>query len=337
MVKLDLANVKHRKSPTNKDAVAESISEIVPAHYEDWEKPESAFPSLRTNKRMKSHRPRLSVIDEAEEKKARGIIRVYANRSCSPNNYVQASGSLKEERQKVKTAMNNTRGENGWMTNSFAPSSTDFAKSAYNSSREGGWTRPTRRRIESMDGRVQVKLDREDPEYVARRAFLTKNSSKNTRAENSYYYAVENEFDSEGGSYVALMRAQERIDHSCGMLRSQISRSRDESNYHKKSTSEIHERYGNSANLRILNVKHSDGALEISATNQPPEGLGDFEQAENMNTESGSTKKKTHSHSHSQEENMEYFDFLNVQHQDIKNLDLKKISNKFYEIQRVHF
>jgi len=338
MVKLDIANVKHRKSPTNKDAVADSISEFVPAHYEGYELPESGLPSLRTNRRQRSHRPRLSVIDEAEEKKARGIMRVYANRSCSPNNTAQ--NSFKEERQKIKTATNTRGGDNGFMTNSFiAPSSTEFAKSAYNSSREGGWIRPTRRRIESMDGRVQVKLEREESDQVARRTFLTKNSSKNTRAENqnqNYYSAIENEYSSEGGSYVALMKAQERIDHSCGMLRSQISRSREESNYHKKSTPEIHDRSGNSANLRILNVKHSNGALEISPTNQPPEGLEDFEQgvvekkainpeAAILNTESLSVNKTQPQDGNNN--NIEFFDFLNVQHQDIKNLDLKKISN----------
>ena len=321
MVKLDIANVNYRKSPISRDGAADSLSEFppVPAHYEDWERPETTFPMLKPNSKLRSHRPRLSVIDEAEEKKARGIIRAYANRSCSP---VNGSAFLKEERQKIKTATNYHRGvgDSGSMTNS------DFAKTAYSSARDG-FMRPTRRRIESMDGRVQVKIESEDAQRAARRAFLTKNSSKNTRAEN--YYPIENEYWSGGDSFIALIRAQEKIDHSCGMLRSQIHKSRDESAYHKRSVSDIERPPENTANLRILNVKHSNGALDISPSNQPPEGYepNDKKKKKKSQEEILPTESISGGGIHAEEDNAKYFDLLSVQHQDIKNLDLKKLSD----------
>ncbi len=319
MVKLDHANV-NRKSPTGRDGAVDSLSEFppVPAHYEDWEKPEPSLPMLKPNRKLRSHRPRLSVIDEAEEKKARGIIRVYANRSCSPHN---ESVFLKEERQKIKTATNYHRGGG----DSASMTGSDFAKTAYSSARDG-FKRPTRRRIESMDGRVQVKIESEDAQRAARRAFLTKNSSKNTRAEN--YYPVENEYWSGGDSFVALMRAQERIDHSCGMLRSQIHKSRDESAYHRRSISDFERPPENTANLRILNVKHSNGALDISPSNQPPEGYEPVEKKKKKKSKEEILPTESISGgAYAEEGNTKYFDLLNVQHGDIKDLDLKKVSD----------
>jgi len=212
----------------------------------------SSEPPLRKtrNRKLVPHEQNIKMNDPEEEFRTRGIMRIYGNRSKSPElrpiNIRQIN--TRKPRSKINLREENITGMS-YLPGELARVSKSVANTPFEINQD---ISDKGNKIKREENRIQ------NNSYLPRTQFMTKISSQFSKQE-SQERPTENENEnsnSTADAYIALLKVQEKIDISYALLREKIIKSRGDNTNTPRGKSPDRERPNTVASLNLINVKN---------------------------------------------------------------------------------